>query len=334
MKVKDHILAVDVGGTKTIMTLFDEVNCELTEIRTKKYPSGNFGCLEDIITEFLGDDTTPYSASFGIPGPVENGVVKSTNLPWTITEEGLSKKTGIPTIKLMNDLVATAYSIPSLTQDELINIKKGTKKEHPERYVVLAPGTGLGQSFLIHKDGHSIVIPSEGGHVSFAPNTEVETELYLYLRKKFGHVSYERIISGTGLPNVYDFFVEVKKMEPKQETVEKMKNEDRAKVITEMALEKKDPVCEETLDLFVSVLGAYAGDLALSFLAYGGVYLGGGIPYKILPKLKEDIFINSFKAKGRMKNIVEQIPINVITNNLAALKGAAYVAQENCKLSR
>jgi len=234
----------------------------------------------------------------------------------------------------MNDLVATAYSIPSLKPNEVFNIKKGVKMSNPERFVVLAPGTGLGQSFLIQKDGRSLVIPSEGGHANFAPTSKIQTELFLYLLKKFGNVSYERIISGTGLPNIFDFFVEVKDRKPNQETLEKMQSKDRAIIISEMALSKKDKVCEDAMDIFVSVLGAHAGDLALSFLAYGGVYLGGGIAHKIIPKLKEDIFVNNFENKGRLKDVVEPIPINVITNNLAALKGAAFVAQENCILSR
>ena len=335
MKKEDLILAADVGGTKTIMSLYHENDCELEEIKTEKFPSSDFDCLEDIIQEFLKEeDNTPRAASFGIPGPVVDGVVESTNLPWIITEKDLAKKTGIPTIKLMNDLVATAYSIPRLTPDEIINIKKGVETKDPERYVVIAPGTGLGQSFLIHRDGDSVVIPSEGGHANFAPTSEIEAELYLFLLKKFGHVSYERIISGIGLPNIFDFFVEAKNRKPNKETLEKMQNKDRAIVISEMALAKKDEVCEDALDIFVSVLGAHAGDLALTFLAYGGVYLGGGIPHNILPKLKEDIFINNFENKGRLKDVVEQIPINVITNNLAALKGAAYVAQENCNLSK
>jgi len=335
MKKDDLILAVDVGGTKTLMSLFYENNCDLVEIKTSRFSSRDYSSLKDIIHEFLKEhDQTPKTASFGIPGPVENGVVKSTNLPWVIDEKDLIKDTGIPTIKLMNDLVATAYSIPRLAPDEIINIKKGAEVEHAERYVVLAPGTGLGQSFLIHRNGSSTVIPSEGGHANFAPTSEIEAELYLFLLKKFGHVSYERIISGTGLPNVFDFFVEAKNRKPNKETLEKMQNQDRAIVVTEMALAKKDSICEETLDLFVSVLGAHAGDLALSFLAYGGVYLGGGIPHKILPKLKGETFNNSFLNKGRMKEVVEKIPINIITNNRAALKGAAYVAQENCMLSK
>ena len=335
MKRDSTILAADVGGTKTIMTLFDEHNCELTERKTERYSSRDFNSLEDIIFKFLKDtDNIPKAASFGIPGPVENGMVESTNLPWLISEKELSKATGIPNIRLMNDLVATAYSIPNLTPDEIINIKKGAAVENPERFVVIAPGTGLGESFLIQKDGRPLVIPSEGGHANFAPTSELQAELYVYLLKKFGRVSYERIISGTGLPNVFDFFVEVKHRKPTEETLHKMKTVDRAIVISEMALSKKDKVCEDALDIFVAVLGAHAGDLALSFLAYGGVYLGGGIPYNIVSKLKEDHFKHNFENKGRLKDVVEQIPVNVITNNLAALKGAAFVAQEECILAR
>ena len=333
MEYENLVLAADVGGTKTQMTLFHEENCELTEIKTHKYASSEFESLDAIIEDFLQEyEQTPEAASFGIPGPVENGVVKSTNLPWVIDEKVLSKNTGIPKINLMNDLVATAYSIPHLGPDEVINIRKGDPIENPERFVVLAPGTGLGQSFLVCKDGKTTVIPSEGGHVNFAPTSEIETRLYTYLQGKFKRVSYERIISGSGLPNVFDFFVEVEKMEPKPETLEKMKNEDRAKVISEMALDKKDEVCEKTLDLFVSILGAHAGNLALTFLADGGVYLAGGVPFKILSKIKDGNFVESFLNKGRLSSVLEGVPIYLITNNLAALKGAAQVAQTSCQL--
>ena len=168
--------------------------------------------------------------------------------------------------------------------------------------------------------------------MNFAPTSEIETRLYTYLQGKFKRVSYERIISGSGLPNVFDFFVEVEKMEPQPETLKKMKNEDRAKVISEMALDKKDEVCEKTLDLFVSILGSHAGNLALTFLADGGVYLAGGVPFKILPKIKDGTFEKSFLNKGRLSSVLEGIPINLITNNLAAIKGAAHVAQVSCQL--
>jgi glucokinase len=335
MKTNDLILAADVGGTKTLISLFSENNCELTAIKTSKYASHEFDSLEVIIQDFLEEyEQVPKVASFGIPGPVENGIVKSTNLPWIIDRKLMMKHTGISEIILMNDLEATAYILPRLASDEVINIKKGIKKETPERYVVIAPGTGLGQSFLIQKDGKSIVIPSEGGHANFAPSNEIEFDLYNYVLKKFGHVSYERIISGTGIPNIFDFLVKIKKQKPNKETLEKMKTIDRAVVISEMALKKSDKVCELTLELFVSILGAHAGDLALTFLPDGGIYLAGGIPFKILPKLLDGNFVTNFLNKGRMKTLIDHIPINVITNNMAAIKGAAYVAHESCQISK
>lgn len=332
MKVDDLILAADVGGTKTLMCLFDENNGKPREVRTSKYVSCDFDSLHAIIKEFLKDyDGVPMAAVFGIPGPVEDGMVKSTNLPWVIKEKLLSEKTGIPHIRLVNDLAATAYSIPSLTSEELIIIKEGKTVKNPERYVVLAPGTGLGQSFLICSQGKKIVIPSEGGHADFAPTTEIELELFGFLLQKFGHVSYERVISGIGFPNIFDFLVEVKNEKPEKETLEKMKTEDRAVVITEMGLDGKDRVCEKALDMFVSLLGTHAGNLALAFLPDGGIYLAGGIPFKILPKIREQGFMNSFLRKGRMKDTVDHIPIKLITNNQAAIKGAALMAYEISK---
>jgi glucokinase len=329
MNIENTILAGDVGGTKTLIALFQEMNGLPVEIRKHEYVSRNFSCLENTIHDFLkGTEGIPMAAAFGIPGPVSNGIVKSTNLPWVIDEKILIEKTGIPRIKLMNDLVATANSLPILASDEIINIKTGNPPENPERYVVLAPGTGLGQSFLIHHDGKTIVIPSEGGHADFAPTNEIEAELYQYLLKKYGHVSFERIISGSGLPNIFDFLVEIRKEIPEKETIEKMKTNDRAAVISEMALSRKDEVCKDALDIFISILGTHAGNLALTFLADGGVYLAGGIPFKILPKLRDGIFTKSFLNKGRMKSVLYPIPVNVITNNQAALKGAAKVAFE------
>lgn len=322
-------MAADVGGTKTLICLFQGNNGKPIEVSTNNYVSSDYDSLEAIIKDFLKDhEGVPMAAAFGIPGPVEDGVVKSTNLPWVIKEKQLSEKTGISKIRLTNDLAATAYSIQNLTSDEVIQIKEGKKVNNPERYVVLAPGTGLGQSFLICSQEKKIVIPSEGGHADFAPTTELESELFAFLLQKFGHVSYERVISGIGLPNIFDFLVQIKKKNPKTETLEKMKTEKRAVIITEMALAKKDPICEEALDLFVSILGTHAGNLALSFLPDGGIYLAGGIPFKILPKIREQGFTNSFLRKGRMKDVVNHIPIHLITNNQAAIKGAALMAYE------
>jgi len=321
------ILAGDIGGTKTLLALFETNGDRLIELKSKKYVSGEFKNLETIISDFLnGQQVSPESAAFGIPGPVVRGKVKSTNLPWILDEKELIDKTGIPKIKLVNDLAATAYDIPYLRSNELITIKEGSKEKESERVVVIAPGTGLGQAFLVCEGNKKIVIPSEGGHSDFAPSNELETELYLYLFKKFNHVSYERIISGSGLPNVFDFLVESNFASPNDETIERMNKEDRASVISELALSKKDKVCEKALDIFISVLGSHAGNLVITMMATGGVYLGGGIPHKILPKLQDGAFTKRFVTKGRLKEVVDATPVYVINNNYAALNGAARIA--------
>lgn len=323
------ILAGDIGGTKTLLALFETNGNRLVELKSKKYASSEFKNLDIIISDFLdGQQVPPESAAFGIPGPVVGGIVKSTNLPWILDEKILSKKIGIQKVKLVNDLAATAFNVPYLGEKELITIKNGSKQKESERIVVLAPGTGLGQAFLVCEGDKKIVIPSEGGHSDFAPSNELETELFLYLYKKFSHVSYERIISGSGLPNVFDFLVEKKFHKPEPETIARLKTEDKASVISELALSKKDKVCEKTLNIFTSILGSHAGNLVITLMATGGVYLGGGIPHKILPKLQDGTFTQRFVNKGRLTDIVEATPVYVINNNYAALNGAARIALE------
>jgi glucokinase len=322
------ILAGDVGGTKTLLALYECSGSNLFELKLKRYESKEYSNLEIIVNDFLSSrQIVPQAAAFGIPGPVENGKVKSTNLPWLIDEKTLSKHTGIPKLKIVNDLAATAFDIPYLKQDEIILIKDGKKERRSERYVVVAPGTGLGQAFLICDDDKKIVLPSEGGHADFASTNEIEAELFLYLLKKFGRVSYERIISGNGLLNIFDFLVETNFSKPKDKTIARMKTEDKAAVISEQAISGKDRVCEKALNIFISVLGAHSGNLVITLLATGGVYLGGGIPHKILPKLKDAAFTKSFVNKGRLKNIVDETPVYVINNNYAALHGAARIAE-------
>jgi len=257
---------------------------------------------------------------------VVNGEAKFTNLPWLVDEKNLSEKSNIPKVKIVNDLAATAYAVPFLNADELITIKEGAKEHFSERFAVIAPGTGLGQAFMLCEGNKKIVIPSEGGHSDFASSNKLETELLLYLKKKYDHVSYERIISGSGIPNIFDFLVEDQNMKPTEETTERMKTEDRARVISDMALKQKDKVCEKTMNIFVSVLGAHAGNIVLTTMATGGVYLGGGIPFKILPKLTDGIFVKSFTQKGRLSYLVEATPVYLINNNKAALTGASRIA--------
>ena len=321
------ILAGDIGGTKTLLALFRIEGNNLREIKSKRYASKDYPDLITIMNEFLKDEKQlPKSAAFGIPGPVIHGKAKSTNLAWIVDEQNLKGKTGIQKIKIVNDLASTAYSIPYLKGNELITIKEGAQEHSSERFAVIAPGTGLGQAFMLCEGNKKIVIPSEGGHSDFAPSNKLETDLFLYLKKKYDHVSYERIISGSGIPNIFDFLVEISQFKPEDETLLRMQREERAKVISDMALKKKDKVCGMTLDIFVSVLGAYAGNIVLTTMATGGVFLGGGIPFKILPKLEDGTFIKGFTQKGRLSYLVEATPVHLINNNKAALTGASSLA--------
>ncbi|MFZ1518700.1 MAG: glucokinase [Ignavibacteriaceae bacterium] len=323
------ILAGDVGGTKTLLALFKYDGNHITEIKSKKYSSRDFIELEIILKDFLhNEQIIPASAVFGIPGPVENGKSKSTNLPWTIVENKLIDILKTPKVRIVNDLAATAFEIPYLKADELIEIKPGKVNNRNQRFVIVAPGTGLGQAFLLCEGNKKIVIDSEGGHVDFAPTNQLEEELYIYLSKKFERVSYERIVSGNGLINVFDFLVECGYGSFTEETFERMLVEDKAAVISDMALLEKDPLCEKTLNIFISVLGAHCGNLVITLLATGGVYLAGGIPHKILPKLQTKIFEESFSNKGRLSEIVKATPVFVLNHNSAALKGAAKMALE------
>ncbi|WP_337872592.1 glucokinase [Ignavibacterium sp.] len=326
------MLAGDVGGTKTLLSFFEIRDDQLVELKRKKYASNDYESLEIILTDFLSDVNGKIeSAAFGVPGPVIDGKAKPTNLKWSLDAKKISSQFNIPIVNFLNDLSAAAFAVPYLTKTEIIEIKKGSEKLLSERFTVIAPGTGLGEAFLICENGKKIVLSSEGGHSDFAPTNEMEAELFKYLNKKFGRVSYERIISGSGLPNVFDFLVDCKYGVPENKTLERMKTEDRAVVISEMALNKNDKVCEDALEIFVSVLGAHSSNCVLTNLTTGGVYLGGGIPFKILPMLQGKIFLNSFLNKGRLSSLIEATPIYLINNNNAALIGAAWYAVNSKK---
>lgn len=321
------ILAGDIGGTKTLLALFDIVNDGIA-LKTKEiFESRNFNTFEEIISKFAGSNNNIEAAVLGVPGPVLNGEVTLTNLKWKLSETKISDEFNIGKVKLINDLGATAYSIPYLNEEELIQINKGSKKTAVKRFAVLAPGTGLGEAFLICEGDEKIIYSSEGGHTDFAPTNDIEVELLKYLLKKHKRVSYERIISGSGLANIFDFLVENGYGIPNVETLERFKDEDKSHVISEMALNGKDKLCCDSLEIFASVLGAHAGNLVLTNLTTGGVYLGGGIPHKIKSVLLSEIFLASFKNKGRLSSLLEATPVYIINNNEAALKGASLYAK-------
>jgi glucokinase len=320
------VLAGDIGGTKTNLGLFLKGKERPVPKVIETFSSQNAPDLEHIIQQFFEIHPVPVThACFGVAGPVVNGKSKTTNLPWSISEYRIKKEFNFHHVKLVNDLTATAMAIPLLKKDEFFPLNQaGSIKD--QNLALIAPGTGLGKAMLIYQNGRYLPVSSEGGHADFAPNNEAEMQLWRYLHQHYGHVSIEKVVSGSGLVNIYNWLKDSGRFNVPEWLEQKRKEMDPAKVITEAALARKDPGCVEALNIFVSIFGAVAGNLALTGITTGGVYLGGGIPPKILSKLKEDIFMEAFTNKGRFKGFLEKISVKVVLNDKAALIGAAYCA--------
>lgn len=322
------ILAGDIGGTKTDLALFQTKGKELSEIRQETFPSKEFSSLDDVIRKFLpgGGGAPPvHSACFGVAGPVINGRCETTNLPWIIDAKETGRRFGIPTVTLLNDLEATAYGTLRLSEQESFVLNGGEPRIKGNRCVIAA-GTGLGESILFWNGSQFLASATEGGHADFAPRNSIEIKLLKYLLNRHSRVSYERILSGPGLLTVYQFLKESGQGEEPSWLKESLEREDPAAVIAETALEEKAELCVKTLDLFTSIYGAEAGNLALKAMATGGVYIGGGIGKKILKKLRKGAFLESFKDKGRMGPLMNRMPVKVILNEKAALLGAVHYA--------
>jgi len=323
------LLAGDIGGTKTRLAIFSSRD-ELREpVLDMTFPSAQYASLEDLVRAFLAGanvDRTIDRASFGVAGPVLNHQARITNLPWTMDEQQLEKSLNIPSVHLLNDLDAMAHAVPFLDASELHTLNAGQPKSG-ETLALIAPGTGLGEAFLTWDGDHYQAHPSEGGHVEFGPTNNVEIELLLFLLKRYPHVSYEHLCSGIGLPNIYEY---LRDRSPGKEPAEFSKQLAAASnptpLIVDGAIMQGDdcPLCGDALNLFVSILGAEAGNLALKVMATGGVYIGGGIPPRILPQLASGSFMRAFRSKGRISAILTDIPVHVITNTSLALLGAAY----------
>lgn len=320
------LLAGDVGATKTRLAIYDDKPIPQAE---KAYTSDKFEGLEDLVAAFLKETGAKVSrAVFGLPGPVIGGVVRVTNLPWVVSQTAMQAALGIKQITLLNDLEATAYGIPFLPENDLHRLNEAQPDPSGNK-VVIAPGTGLGEAILFHHNGHYYASPSEGGHTDFAPRNVFEMRFLRYLMGKYGHVSYERICSGIGIPHIYDYLRKnsYKKGNPAVAKAIK-KAADRVPVIITAALKHECELCEETLQIFVSILGSEAGNMALKLLARGGVYLGGGIPPKILPALEDGTFMTAFVDKGRFTEMLTKMPVYVILNEKTALFGAACYGLE------
>ena len=340
------ILAGDVGGTKTRLAFYQLENGKIIRQQTDIFASRDYSCFEEVVHTFINKyDVSVTKSCFGVPGPVVNGEAKATKLPWHFKEERISNELNIPTVKLVNDLVATAAAVPHLmpedlyvlhegglpdstVEDQAQNRNSGSGKE--ENVIgVLAPGTGLGQAYVYTKAGQHYIMASEGGHADFAPTNEVEVKLFQYLKSKYDHVSYDRVLSGPGLNSIYTFLKETGFAPEPPELEKRLREEDPGKVITTTGKTGEYKLCAETLNIFASLLGAQAGNMALNLITTGGVYLGGGIPAFIYKKLADGITVNSYLRKGRLSYLVEKTPLYVILDDHTALLGAAYIASES-----
>jgi glucokinase len=321
------ILAGDVGGTKVDLALYDFIDGKLTVSRDKIYRAKDYSGLEVIVKEFLGSDHVT-AACFGVPGPVREGRLRLTNLPWTLDSRELAAGLVIQHVFLINDLEANGYGIAELADDQMFTLNEGDATQTGNR-ALIAAGTGLGQCFLVW-DGHQHKpYPSEGGHGDYGPRNEDEIDLLRFLKQKYnGRVSYERVISGQGLTNVYEFLREVRGVDEPAWLAQRIAAvPDPNAVITEMALAAKSEICEKALDMFVSAYGAEAGNLALKVLSVGGIYIGGGIAPRIAEKLKDGTFMKAFTDKGRLSQLLINMPVRIILEPRAALLGAASYAE-------
>jgi glucokinase len=343
------ILAGDIGGTKTNLALYDWTSERVEPLRMESFHSGDYASLEDILVEFLTPPQPPRpvesreieegaqadagpsermnlaAACFGIAGPVIDNRCQTTNLPWIVDGRAIAKQFQIPRVQLLNDLESTAYGVLWLRADELEVLNVGDPPKKRQALALIAAGTGLGEAILFW-DGRSYrPMPSEGGHTDFAPNNDQEIELLRYLRSQYLHVSYERLLSGPGLHAVYEFLRDTKKNEPTW-LAETIKVGNPPAEIAQAGLQGQAEIAQQSLDLFASIYGAEAGNLALKALSLDGVYVGGGIAPKLITKLKDGTFMKAFTNKGRYKKLMSQMPVKVIMNPQTALLGAASIA--------
>jgi len=330
------VLAGDIGGTKSNLAIFTAEAGLRAPLAEATFPSGNYPSLEVLVREFFSRVRIKVDrASFGVAGPVVKGHARITNLPWVMDEAKLADALGLSSVHLLNDLLAFAHAVPFLIEEDLRVLNKG-RAASGGAIVVVAPGTGLGEAYLTWNGTKYQAYPSEGGHADFAPSNELEAGLLQYLLERFEHVSYERVCSGSGLVNIFAYLKARGYAEEPDWLAEQLVSaHDPAPVIVKAALDNRSPcrLCQDTLNMFISILGAEAGNMALKMTASGGVYLGGGIPPRILPALQGGPFMDAFRRKGRMARLMAEIPVRVILNPKVALLGAAcHGMASHCKI--
>lgn len=322
------ILAGDIGATKTVLGLFPAaINTVGKPLHLARYLGREYDSLEAVIEQYLSKtDITPSSACFGVAGPIVDQRAQVTNLPWHISAASISAEFNIGKVQLINDLESIAEAVPNLESEDIFTLNPGVSKPH-STIAVVAPGTGLGTAFLVWTGSGYKALASEGGHTSFAPRNKVEIELLEYLKPRYPHVSFERICSGSHLPNLYEFLRDTGRYEaPAWLQTELEEAVDQTPVIVQTGLENKAEICVACLDMFVQILGSAISNMAITILPRGGIYLGGGIPPRILDRLRQSDFLEAVAHKGRFTELSKTFPIHVILTPNAPLYGAASVA--------
>ena len=325
------VLAGDVGGTKTSLAVFEVDGTRLEMLALEKYPSQQYGSLDEVVRQFIEAQGHRYDwGSFGIAGPVRNGRAETTNLPWLVDAKRLTNELGFRKVWLMNDLEANAWGISALEEKDFCVLSEG-KPDPAGNASIISAGTGLGQAGLYWNGEQHRPFASEGGHSDFAPHSDLEIALLQYLKRTHHHVSWERVVSGTGLVNIYKFLCAYRDSETPAWLAGEMQAGDQAAAISKAAQASRCPVCTETLELFVHLYGVEAGNQALKIMSTAGVYLGGGIAPKNLDLFREGLFLKGFWSKGRMEPLMRDMPVKVILNDRTALYGPAVFAGTEIK---
>ena len=318
------ILAGDIGGTNARLAFFDVVDGHFRLVSASVFPSREYSGLDQIVSKFVETSNLhPDTACFGVAGPVRNGRVEASNLPWIIDSGELAKQLKLPSVGLLNDLEAYAYGIDGLESKDFITLSEGAEGAEGNRAVISAK-TGLGMAGLYWDGFRHHPFACEGGHADFAPRNNLQMELLAYLQKKYGRISCERILSGPGIKNIYDFLRDTHKAEePEWLRTQMSAAPDPPALISQMALEAKSAICDQTLSIFVSVFGAETGNCALNFMSTGGIFIGGSIAAKIIRKMNDPVFLESFLDKGRMGTILKDMPVKIVANDDSGMIGAA-----------
>lgn len=328
MSKNKTVLACDIGATKTEIAFYDSDISIHSKVYSEKFLNNSFSSPEEILIPSIRKFNQHINcACIGVPGPVENGRCDGTNIPWKFDEKVLSENLKIKNLKLLNDIEAVAAAVPHYKPDELITVYEGKSGNEFRNKAIISPGTGLGQAAMIYQDGKYIAVSTEGGHTDFSPENETEAELMFYIKKREDHVSFEKISSGKGIMNIFNFLKNEKKFEVDESLDKKLSaDSDKASVIFEELLKGKSRICKKTFEIFISVLGRQAGNMVLNFKATGGVYFAGSVSLKLSELIKSEIFLKSFLNKGSLSYMTEAAPVFIIKDNSPVITGAAITA--------